>query len=66
MPISSHKRNLDTILLDAMDESEVTENGSFGGFIMPQQQKCLLLVCYSRQAKNWPGFGRLSYPWAFM
>lgn len=35
MPISSHKINLGTILLDAMEESEVTENASFGGFTCP-------------------------------
>lgn len=35
MPISSHKINLGTILLDAMEESEVTENVSFGGFTCP-------------------------------
>lgn len=35
MPISSHKINLATILLDAMEESEATENGSFGGFTCP-------------------------------
>lgn len=32
MPISSHRRNLGILLLDAKDESEVTENCSFGGF----------------------------------
>lgn len=45
---------------------QVTENGSFGGFTVPQQQQCLLLVCYSRQTKNWSAFNGFSCLCAFV
>lgn len=54
-------------LLGAMDESEITENSSFGGFTMPQQQQqCLLLVCYPRLTNSWSAFSGLSCLWAFV
>lgn len=66
VPISNHKTNLDTILLDAMDGLEVREAQKTLFFWQFHKAAEMLTVCYSRQANNLMVFSGLSSLWAFM